>query len=104
MMTHPDIKTTSTQQRAGQSSDVGPIIKSTLHTIEKPEISKLVEQALKDSPYIDSSYIRVLARGSRITLCGRVRSWFQKEEAGKVAKLASGNLNVINDIAISHLI
>jgi osmotically-inducible protein OsmY len=102
MITHPKIKNTSIEQLAGQSSDIGPVIKSAEHTIEKPEISKQVEQALKASPYIDSSYIRVLTRGSRITLCGRVKSWFQKEEAGRVAKLASGNLNIINDIAISH--
>jgi osmotically-inducible protein OsmY len=87
---------------AGQSSDVQPLIKSAEHTVIKPELTKIVELALKANPYIDSSFIRVLALGSRITLSGKVKSWFQKEEAGRVAKMASGNLNIINDIAISY--
>jgi osmotically-inducible protein OsmY len=88
--------------KARQASDDSPIIKSAEHTIEKPEINKQVEVALKSNPYIESSFIKVLSQGSRIILTGKVRSWFQKEEAGKVAKQASGNLNVINDIAISY--
>ncbi len=87
---------------AGQSSDVNPEIKSADQNIPKPEVNRQVEQALKSNPYVDGSGIRVFSQGSRIILCGKVRSWFQKEEAGKVAKQASGNLNVINDIAISY--
>ena len=96
------LDTLGMHDKAGQASDEAPVIKSVDQTMPKPEVNKIVEQALRSNPHIESSLIRVLSQGSKIILSGKVRSWFQKEEAGKVAKQASGNLNIINDIAISY--
>ncbi len=87
-----------------QTYQLEPLIKSFEQAVIRPDINILVEQALELNPYVDSYRIRVLAQGSSIILSGKVKSWFQKEEAGRVAKLASGNLNIINDIAISYSI
>lgn len=90
---------------SSQVSDYLPVmIKSAEHATMKPETTILVEQALQLNPYVDHTRIKVLAQGGRITLNGKVKSWFQKEEAARVARLASGNLVVINDIAISYSI
>jgi hypothetical protein len=124
MITHPEIKNrlqpenndhtvwnfilgsfNSRKSNHGQTSDFLPVmIKSAEQTFVKPETTILVEQALQLNPYVDHTRVKVLAQGNRITLNGKVKSWFQKEEAARVARLASGNMVVINDIAISYAI
>jgi len=79
-------------------------IKSAEHYAVHPEMKKLVEQALEQNPYVDHTRITTMVLGNRIVLHGKVKSWFQKEEAYRVAQLISGNMHIVNDIVISYAI
>jgi len=79
-------------------------IKSAEHYAVHPEMKKLVEQALEQNPYVDHTRITTIVLGNRIVLHGKVKSWFQKEEAYRVAQLISGNMYIVNDIVISYAI
>lgn len=95
-------------QRRSAESAVRNIrgVKGVTNSIEiKPQASpadvKLkIEQAFKRTAEVDAHRIRVEADGGLVTLRGRVRSWAEKEEAGRTAWRGAGVTDVRNRIEV----
>lgn len=68
--------------------------------IQPIEIKAKIEAALKRNARIDAKRITVTARGSKVTLAGKVRSWAEREEAQRVAWAAPGMFQVENLITV----
>lgn len=66
--------------------------------IEKRDI----EKALVRNWAIDNRDIEVKVSGNRVTLDGTVRSLYQKDEAGRIARNAPGVQNVDNELVIDY--
>ena len=74
-------------------------IKSETHdTIEQKD----VEKAIGRSRSVDDSDIKVSVSGPNVTLRGTVHSWYQKEEAGRIAWNTPGIWNVKNELTVDH--
>ena len=74
-------------------------IKSDSHdTIEQ----KQVENALARSLSVNDCDIKVSVSGTKVTFSGTVNSWYQKEEAGRIAWKTSGIWGVVNDLAVDY--
>jgi osmotically-inducible protein OsmY len=67
-------------------------------TLEKNDI----ENALKRNWTVSDKDIRVAVTGHRATLTGTVDSWYQKEEAGRIAWNAPGVWNVGNELVVQY--
>ncbi len=61
-----------------------------------------VENAIGRSWSIDDSNINVSVLGTTVTLSGTVDSWYQKEEAGRIAWNTPGIWHVKNELAIDY--
>jgi osmotically-inducible protein OsmY len=61
---------------------------------------KLIEDALDRNWSIDNGDIQVSVIGTRVTLNGTVDSWYQKDEAGRIAWNAPGVWNVDNELVV----
>jgi osmotically-inducible protein OsmY len=61
-----------------------------------------IEKALVRNWSIDNRDIDVKVSGSKVTLDGTVRSLYQKNEAGRIARNAPGVLTVENDLVIDY--
>lgn len=73
-------------------------IKSETHdAIEKKD----VEDAIGRSS-VDDSNIKVNVSGSTVTLSGTVGSWYEKEEAARIAWKTPGIWHVKNDLAVDY--
>jgi osmotically-inducible protein OsmY len=70
----------------------------TADAVEKTEI----ESALKRNWSISDEDIRVNVSGHKATLTGTVDSWYQKEEAGRIAWSAPGVWNVDNELLVEY--
>jgi osmotically-inducible protein OsmY len=74
-------------------------IKSETHdTIEKHD----VENAIGRSWSIDDSDINVSVSGTTVTLSGMVGSWYEKEEAGRIAWNTPGIWHVKNELVVDY--
>lgn len=69
--------------------------------IQPTEIKHKIEEALKRNAEIDAERITVEADGNAVVLKGKVRSWFEREEAERAAWSAPGVIKVDDRIAIS---
>jgi osmotically-inducible protein OsmY len=61
-----------------------------------------VEKALARSWSIDDSDIHAKVSGKKVTLTGNVRSWYQKDEAGRIAWKTPGIWQVENDLSVDY--
>ena len=73
--------------------DVKPQVSST-------EVKSAIQEALKRSAEVDANRIAVETEGDKVILRGRVRSWFEREEAERAAWRAPGVRRVDNRITI----
>jgi len=74
-------------------------IKSESHdVIEKKD----VEDAIGRSWSVDNSDINVSVSGTTVTLTGTVDSWYQKDEAGRIAWDTLGIWHVKNELAVDY--
>lgn len=63
---------------------------------------KDVEDAIRRSWSVDGSDINVSVSGTTVTLTGTVDSWYQKEEAGRIAWKTSGIWLVKNELVVDY--
>jgi len=63
---------------------------------------KDVENAIGRSWSVDDSDIHVDVLGTTVTLTGMVNSWYQKEEAGRIAWNTPGIWHVNNELAVDY--
>jgi len=68
----------------------------------KAEIKAEIEASLKRSAELDASRIKVEVEGDKVTLRGRVRSAFEREEAERAAWRAPGVHSVDNRIVVGE--
>lgn len=73
----------------------------------KPEAHDAIEQkdvehALARSWSVNDSDIHVEVSGTSVTLTGTVHSWYQKEEAGRIAWKTPGIYHVENDLTVDY--
>ncbi len=81
----------------GVSNDI--VIKSETHdAIKKSDI----ENALKRNWAIDDEHINVIVDGHKVTLTGSVDSWYQKDEAARIAWNAPGVWTVDNELEVEY--
>jgi len=74
-------------------------IKSESHdAIEKKD----VEKALARNWSINTQDIKVKVAGTKVTLTGTVSSWYQKDEAGRIAWNTPGIWSVDNELVIEY--
>src|SRR5712672_1368042 len=68
---------------------------------EPAEIKNKIMDAFKRNAEVDANRIQIEANGSEVILKGTVRSWFEREEAERVAWSAPGVTKVEDRIVIS---
>ena len=68
----------------------------------KPDTSKIRDNILValDRSWFDPATINVAAQGGKVTLTGKVESWYERDEAGSAAWAAPGTTSVVNNLAI----
>jgi osmotically-inducible protein OsmY len=69
----------------------------------KPNTAKIKDDILLalDRSWFDPATINVAAQGGKVTLTGKVRSWYERDEASSTAWAAPGTTSVHNELAVS---
>ncbi|HYR44517.1 MAG TPA: BON domain-containing protein [Terriglobia bacterium] len=70
-------------------------------SVNRAVVKSSIEEALKRDAEIDAKSITVETSGSKVILKGKVRSWFEKQEAERVAWRAPGVAKVENAIDVA---
>jgi osmotically-inducible protein OsmY len=70
-------------------------------TANPTDLKNTIERAFARNAEIDSEHIKVRAEGGKVTLFGSAQTWFEREEAARVAWSAPGVDAMQNDIAVS---
>ncbi|WP_159470243.1 BON domain-containing protein [Dyadobacter sp. 3J3] len=75
----------------------------TINTEVHDEIEKMgIESALGRNWSISKQDIHVKVVGTKVTLTGTVDSWYQKDEAGRIAWNAPGVVSVDNELLVEY--
>lgn len=61
-----------------------------------------IESALRRNGSIDDNDIQVIVSGTKVTLRGDVNSWYEKDEAARIAWNAPGVLKVDNELVVEY--
>jgi osmotically-inducible protein OsmY len=69
--------------------------------VQPSELKKKIMDAFKRNAELDANRINVDTSGNEVILKGTVRSWFEREEAERVAWSAPGITKVVNQIMVS---
>lgn len=74
-----------------------------INTEVHDEIEKMgIESAFARNWSIKEQDIHVKVEGTKVTLTGEVESWYQKEEAGRIAWNAPGVVTVNNELLVEY--
>jgi len=68
--------------------------------VSKTLVKEAIEQALKRHAELDAQHIQVETSGSKVILKGTVHSWFEREEAERVAWGAPGVTQVESQLTV----
>jgi osmotically-inducible protein OsmY len=70
----------------------------------RPNTSKIREDIMSalDRSWFDPASITVTAEGGKVKMTGKVRSWYERDEASSTAWAAPGTTSVQNDISVAY--
>ncbi|KAB1157610.1 BON domain-containing protein [Flavobacterium luteum] len=96
------------KEAAKNSIDNIPGVRGVINNIKVKSVlkneleKKLIEKALHRHSSINANNIHVEVSGTKVILSGKVKSMYQKEEAGKIAWKTPGVWSVENNIVVEY--